>query len=206
MRSTTNQNNGVRITIDEGEGIFFVSSKRVGKDNYRHEFMSRDGLKALARVAELLGLKAEAHGEAVAEAFNRQRVETLEEKKRDLARKVTDMHVRAVTAEQKIDQLLAVLADLKDDVLSFGGHEWDCRFVISNFVEPCSCWNAMIIEKISAAIANTKGSPPSAPCLHPSTITQHMGDGTPVYYCPDCGRNEAMPVRFQCDDTEGGAA
>lgn len=62
--------------------------------------------------------------------------------------------------------------------------------------------NDAINYKANPAIAAVK----EKPCTHPNEITQHTGDGTPVSYCPDCGRNEAQPRIWDADESEGGAA
>lgn len=40
-------------------------------------------------------------------------------------------------------------------------------------IKPCAC-------------ASVKGG---ATCAHPDEVEQQLGDGTPVYFCPDCGHN-----------------
>ena len=41
-------------------------------------------------------------------------------------------------------------------------------------------------EAIDAAMAAKEGEH----CAHANSMTQYTGDGTPVDYCPDCGRNK----------------
>lgn len=98
-----------------------------------------------------------------------------------------DLHPRFVELEKQRDVLLAACE---------GVIAWDKR---RGFPIPYK-----VRDPIHAAIASVKGGATS--CAHPKAKTQYTGDGTPVSYCPDCGLNEAVPVRFQCDDTEGGAA
>lgn len=58
-----------------------------------------------------------------------------------------------------------------------------------------------IFDEATEAIASVKGEP----CTHSREIEHSTGDGTPVMFCPDCGRNEAQPARFSSDDTSAPA-
>lgn len=61
---------------------------------------------------------------------------------------------------------------------------------------------------LTSAIASVKGG--AAHCTHCKAKTQYTGDGTPIEYCPDCGRNEvagSAPDEMPSDegDTDGGS-
>lgn len=62
--------------------------------------------------------------------------------------------VKELTAER--DRLRAALEEAKEDILSFGNHDWDCKFMLSNFSETCSCWHQTSINAIDEAL---KGQP-----------------------------------------------
>ena len=46
-------------------------------------------------------------------------------------------------------------------------------------------------KRIVAAIMDRAEGNEST-CSHPKTVLHHTGDGAPVEFCPDCGRNVAI--------------
>lgn len=102
------------------------------------------------------------------------------------ARSNIRLHADLSKVTNQRDRLLAALTEVRDDAIAGEG-------LVSN--------QSLVL--MDSAIDGVKARIPT--CTHPKAKTIHTGDGTTVEYCPDCGRNEAQPVRFQCDDTEGGA-
>ena len=55
-----------------------------------------------------------------------------------------------LTAE--LDAAMTALREAKEDILAFGNHEWDCKFALSNFVKPCTCWHGKAIANINKVL------------------------------------------------------
>ena len=56
--------------------------------------------------------------------------------------------------KSKLEQSVLALREAKEDIEAFGNHDWDCKFVISNFEKSCTCWHSKAIATINNVLGD----------------------------------------------------